>query len=218
MKSIFNLRNVLLAILSLIVIVIFSMWLVNKYNNEKMYEEGIAQIFDESMEASYPLLAQAANVYYDRYKQLEMNAKQANEMSRNIKEFQEEFVRLNRKSSILQSKKFDDDYSLFITSLAGGRLYNGSKLRKKASQAFLKIEWSRNALKNWDEMEPDSIVKICHKVQVALSTAILDLDEYRKPSQDINAWRYIGPEDSYELHQKYYARKNWPFTIFKSKK
>lgn len=213
MKFYRTLRFKVLIIIVLIGIVLFSLWKINNYQNEKMFEEGMAEIFDESLIASYPLIIKHASILQNRVKQFEVNAKEASMRSSNINEFQEMFVFLNRKYNNSNNDYWEREYTLFNVSIPGNRVHNGTKLRKKASQAIDRIEWSNYALRKWEELDPDSFINLCHKIQVELSIAIRDLDDYRKPYQDINAWRNIGPENSYELHQKYYSRKNWPFTF-----
>ena len=83
-----------LAILAL-GIVLFALWDINRYINEKMLEEGYAEIFDDSMEASYPLLVNSANAFYVRANVFEQNAIEAKRYSRNKEEFDEIFTQLN---------------------------------------------------------------------------------------------------------------------------
>ena len=213
MRALSRLEKAAMIIIIIVASVCFLMWSINNHCNEKIFEEKYAEIFDESLQASYPLLVQASTAFYEKSKQFEFNAIEASRYSRNTDEFQEYFVQLNRKCQNSQRDYWEKEYSLFIVSLPGGRLFRGSDLRKKQSIAFRKIEWSRLMLNHWDKMDPDSLIKICHKVQVALSEAIQDIDDYRTPHQDINAWRNIGPEELYEINQEYKQRKNWPFTF-----
>lgn len=221
MKVIPQKTKIYIIIVVVVTITLFTMWVINRHNNEKMYQEGIAEMFDESMESSYPLLINSAMAFYTRASLFEYNAKEANMYARDIEEFQEIFAQLNRPYSNSpdgqQVNYWIMQYEWFIPSIPYGRLSSGSDLRDKESRAFRKIEYARQSLNNWSEYEPDSLIHICQDVKVALSEAMRDIEKYRKPYQDINAWRNIGHEKSITLHQKYYSRKNWPFTFLNKK-
>ena len=86
-------KIIVLAILALGV-VLFSLWGINKYINEKMFEKGYAEIFDECMSASYPLLVNSANAFYVRANVFEQNAMEAIVPPK--------FLELNRKKNLMK--------------------------------------------------------------------------------------------------------------------
>lgn len=220
MKRISKTTKIGTGVVMIVAISLFLMWAINRHNNEEMLNEGIAEMFDESMEASYPLLINSANAFYYRASKYEYNAQEAIRYAKNLDEFQEVFTQLNRQSSnSLESQQegyWSMQYEWFIPSIPYGRLCYGSELRDKESRAFRKIEYARQSLRNWSNYEPDSLIHVCQDVKVALSEAMRDLEKYRRPYQDINAWRNIGPENSTALYERYNAQKNWPFTFLKN--
>ena len=209
-------KIIVLAILALGV-VLYSLWGINKYINEKMFEKGYAEIFDECMSASYPLLVNSANAFYVRANVFEQNAMEAMRYSRDKEEFDEIFTQLNSQFNNTrggqQVSYWTMQYDFFITSVAFQYICYGSKLRDTESRAFRKIEYSRQTLKNWENFEPDSLIKECQDIKVVLSEAVRDLDNYRTTIHDVNSWRYIGNEKYFILHKKYKSRENWPFSI-----
>ena len=212
-------RPYLICIIAVLAIIagVIAIWSINNYQNEKWYKEEYAKIFDESMEASYPLLANSANALYMKASVFERNAIEANRYARNTDEFKEIFTQLNRQFSNTndgqQLSYWLMQYDWFIPSLPCGRIFNGSELRIKESRAVMRIEYSRQSLKKWEDFEPDSLIRECQDIKVILNEAIRDLDKYRSFNQDVNAWRNIGPEDCLNLYDKYKSRKNWPFTF-----
>lgn len=202
-------------ILIVIIVTSFSLWGINKYQNEKWYEEEYAKIFDESMTASYPLLMNVANAFAVQATFLRENAIYAQRHSHNKEEFAEIFTQINRQRNNTQEDDWRSywttQYSHFRTSIPYGRLSNGSKLRETESRAFSKIEYTQHVFFNWYEYDPDSLIVAYQNIKILLNEAIRDLDKYRHSNQDVNAWRNIGPEDSYILYEKYTSRKNWPF-------
>lgn len=86
----------LIIVVPLGVIILLAMWAINKYQNDRMLDEGYTELFDESMNASYPLIVSYANSLYERAYMFERNAEQASEYSKDIDEFQEILVKLNR--------------------------------------------------------------------------------------------------------------------------
>ena len=195
------------------------LWVINKYRNEKFLDEGEAILFDECMYASYPLIANYSNVLYEQASIFEYNAQQASAMSRDLDEFQENLINLNR--PYINSRRYwfavSMEYRMFITSVPYSYLCINPKLRKKESAAFGKTIYSENTLKKWDEMEPDSLIHACQEIKVCLSEALRDLDRYRKPNQEITAWREISPNQGRDLYKKYNERKNWPFSFLNKK-
>lgn len=196
------------------------MWGVNKYKNEKMYEEGIAQLFDESMTASYPLLITSANTLFMQASLFENIAYEAQKYSANQGEFQDVFTQINNQFintpdgrqlyvNLMQ-------YESFIPSVAYGQLSVGSKLRDKESRAFRKIEYARQSLRNWETFKPDSLIAMTRDVRTSLSEAMRDIDRYRNPYQDADAWRNINANKSCRLHEQYNANRNWPFSLINS--
>ena len=200
-----------------VIAILFVLWGINNYQNEKWYKEEYAKIFDESMEAFYPLIVNSANSLYLKASVFEHNAMEANRYARNKDDFDEIFTQLNRQFSNTQEGQQMGywllQYDWFIPSLPCGRIFNGSELRDKESRAVRKIEYSRRTLNKWDDFEPDSLIKECQDIKVILNEAVRDLDRYRTLNKEINAWRNIGPENSMELYNKYKSRKNWPFTF-----
>lgn len=203
------------SILTIVIVALFAMWAINKYQNDKLLNDGEAQLFDKCMEASYPLLSNYSNVLYEKASMFEQNAQQASAYSRDMDEFQEILVNLNR--PYINSRKdwfaIEMEYRMFITSVPYGYLCIYPKYRKNEACAFGKILYAENKLKRWDEMEPDSLIRACKEIKVDLSEAIRDLDKYRKPYQEITAWREISPNDVADFYKEYNERKNWPFTF-----
>lgn len=193
--------------------------LIVRNNAEKKFEEGWAELFDESMKASFPLLKAEAEILYTRASQFEKNAEIADRYSQNFEEYKEIFTQLNREASNTTDDKYAN-YLLhiynnyFISSIPYGRLTCGSKLRKEETKAFWKIESTRQGLADWEEYKPQEFIKYCQNVKVKLMEALRDLYKYKYKSNyyDENSWSNIGPQDSYNLHQEYYKKKNWPFT------
>lgn len=200
-----------------IVVLLLALWAVNNYQNEKKINEEYAEIFDRSMAASYLLLINYADILYEKATIFENNARRANSITNTKNEFQEIYTNLNRRyfesQTIHRYEYWDRQYNLFISSIPYGRLCNGSELREQESKAFYKIENSRQILSRWYELTPNEFIQMCQEIKVKLNEAKRDLEKYRNFNKGINEWKNIGPEDSYELHQKYNARKNWPFNL-----
>lgn len=217
MKAISKSTKIILALVLTVAVALFTMWAVNKHQNEKMYEEGIAKLFDESMEASYPLLKNTCQMFYMRAILYEKNAKIALSCTFSDEEFKEAFIYLNRLD--FQSSDYEIIlkgevlYYNYLSSVPYDRLFAGSELREKESNAFRKIEIARQSLNNCVDIAPDSIIRMCNNVKEMVYSAFRDVERYSKPYQDINAWRDIKPDDMIELQRKHEARKNWPFTF-----
>ena len=134
-------KKIIAGVIILPIVVLFAMWFVNKQQNERQYAEELAVRFDETMKASYPMLAITTTALYRRADIWEQNATEA--YKNYSREYKEAFQYLNGQTfNTYQGAYIIRDikvYSFFLSSVGFNYLLYGGDLRKKESQAFGKI-------------------------------------------------------------------------------
>lgn len=71
-------KKIIIGIIALSIVILFMMWFVNKQQNESQYAADLAVRFDETMKASYQMLAITTTALYIRADMWEQNATEAN--------------------------------------------------------------------------------------------------------------------------------------------
>lgn len=213
-------KKIIAGVIILPIVVLFTMWFVNKQQNERQYAEDLAVRFDETMKASYPMLAITTTALYRRADIWEQNATEA--YKNYPREYKEAFQYLNGQSfNTYQGAYIMRDievYHFFLSSVGFNYLYYGGDLRKKESQAFGKILYAYQNPKDPLEMEYEELIESIHKVKDALSESTAELAKYKAGCGEYNDWRNVNPMNYQHIHKRYNSKKNWPFTFLNSKK
>lgn len=210
-------KIIIATIIALPVILLFSMWFVNKLQNEKHYAEDLAVRFDDAMKASYRMLAVTNSALYRKVEFLEQNATEA------FKYYPSEYIKafqyLNEEGVFTNDRLYIRDYMFSLPCYAGWTLRNGSgKLREKESRAVRQIEYARQTLNNPYDMEYVELVECLHDVKKALSESSIELAKYQIECGDFYEWRNFDDLKYRKIFQRYESRKNWPFTFLNRKK
>jgi len=211
-------RIVIAFVLFAAFLILFLMWFINKQQNEKQYNEDLANRFDQGMLISAPLLSNVADAMILNIQQLEKNATIANHLGQ-YNDFHDSFIELNQQSLGTPESRFISSYQaqfrMFITSRTYGFLAHGGKLREKESQAFMQLvyEISEFIDEDWDY---DSLMIVLGQRKEKVLEAQKMISAYPNTG-DIDAWRF--PEfDDHQIFTRYYSRKNWPFTFLNKKR
>ena len=202
-------------IIALPVIVLFSMWFVNKLQNEKQYAEDLAVQYDETMKVTYRMLTVTTSALYRKAEILEQNATKAYknypfDYLEAFKYLNEQSFKTNNGACIIQDIEY---YYWSRVSLAVGILQCGGNLRKKESQAVLKIEFAYQDLYNPYDMNYAELIDCLHNVKKSLSESLAELAKYQANSVGFDDWRFIDDWKYRDIFQRYESRKNWPFTF-----
>jgi len=213
-------KKIIAGVIILPFVVLFAMWFVNKQQNERQYAEDLAVRFDETMKASYPMLAITTTALYRRADIWEQNATEA--YKNYPREYKEALQYLNSQTfNTYQGAYIIRDikvYSFFLSSVGFNYLLYGGDLRKKESQAFGKILYAYQNPKDPLEMEYEELIESLHKVKDALSESIAELAKYKASCGEYDDWRNVNPMKYQHIHERYNSKKNWPFTFLNSKK
>jgi hypothetical protein len=213
-------KKIIAGVIILPFVVLFAMWFVNKQQNERQYAEDLAVRFDETMKASYPMLAITTTALYRRADIWEQNATEA--YKNYPREYKEALQYLNGQTfNTYQGAYIIRDikvYSFFLSSVGFNYLLYGGDLRKKESQAFGKILYAYQNPKDPLEMEYEELIESLHKVKDALSESIAELVKYKASCGEYDDWRNVNPMKYQHIHERYNSKKNWPFTFLNSKK
>ena len=213
-------KKIIAGVIILPFVVLFAMWFVNKQQNERQYAEDLAVRFDETMKASYPMLAITTTALYRRADIWEQNATEA--YKNYPREYKEALQYLNGQTfNTYQGAYIIRDikvYSFFLSSVGFNYLLYGGDLRKKESQAFGKILYAYQNPKDPLEMEYEELIESLHKVKDALSESTAELAKYKTGCGEYDDWRHVNPTKYQHIHERYSSRKNWPFTFLNSKK
>lgn len=230
MKVTSKIAKIFFASVFIIALALFLIWEINREQNKKILAEANAIYFDECMEASYPVLTNVALALYYQAGIYENNAKEAKRYCYNYDTFVEKFTELNNQylnHTDIGTFIFiwNEQYEQLWVSWTSTYLVAGSELREQESKAIVKIEGSRQRLRKLEDLNsrsditPDSIITECLEIKVAVSEAKRDIEKYRLPYQNADAWRKeVKPQKSKVLYEKYEARKNWPFTFLNKTK
>lgn len=214
-----NKKNILTTSVILPFIVLFLMWFTNKQQNDRQYAEDLAVRFDETMRASYPMLAVTTTALYRRADMWEQNATEAYENYPH--EYKEAFKYLNSQSFNTYQGQFIirdiEVYHFFLSSVGFDYLYHGGDLRKKESQAFAKILYAYQNPHDPLEMEYEELIDMLHEVKEALSESIKGLGKYKAECGDYDDWQNVDPMKYRHIHERYNSQKNWPFTFLNGK-
>ncbi len=214
-------RNLLIgfAIITIVSTILFVLWSINNYQNEKQLNEDLAVRFDESMEATYPFLLKVSDALYMRTNMLENNATVA--INTPYDDYKETFRQLNSQYMDTENGHFMINWIMafdaFYSSAVCGYLEGGGELRKKESKAFRKLLYAKENPSGALEMEYDSLIAECNKVKVALAESMRDLAKYNKPGTPLDASKDIDPSNYSYIFKRYYQRKNWPFNFRKNR-
>ena len=213
-------KKIIAGVIILPFVVLFAMWFVNKQQNERQYAEDLAVRFDETMKASYPMLAITTTALYRRADIWEQNATEA--YKNYPREYKEALQYLNGQTfNTYQGAYIIRDikvYSFFLSSVGFNYLLYGGDLRKKESQAFGKILYAYQNPKDPLEMEYEELIESLHKVKDALSESTAELAKYKTGCGEYDDWRHVNPTKYQHIHERYNSKKNWPFTFLNSKK
>lgn len=212
-------KGYIIGLILLPVIVLFTMWYVNKQLNEKQYAEDLAARFDDAMNASYPMLAVTNAAIYWRADMWEKNATDAYKYY--PRDYQEAFQQMNIQTfnterGIAVTRDILN-YNFFIGSGAYGVLERGGDLRKEEVKAFRKLFYAYKHPDNPLEMEYEELINEIHEAKKALSESSEMLSKYKNESSNIDSWRYFEPIKYKDIHKRYNSRKNWPFNFIMNK-
>lgn len=188
-------KKIIIGIIALSIVILFMMWFVNKQQNESQYAADLAVRFDETMKASYQMLAITTTALYRRADMWEQNATEA---YRNYPhEYKEAFQYLNIQASrtYQNSRALMDieTYRFFLTSASFDHLYHGGDMREKECQAFCKILFAYQNPRDPLEMEYEDLISTIHEAKEALSESIEVLSKYKADCGELNDWRHVSP-------------------------
>ena len=211
-----NKRIRVLFIILLPILVLFLMWSVNKYQNEKQLAEDLAKRFDTTMKCSYQMLLVTLTALYNIAEVYEINAQKAYNYSPT--DYKEVFRQLNIDYLNNESGKINTEklymYYCFRSSLAYGHLIHGGKYREEEVKAFNKIEYVYQELEFQPNMEYEELILNLHRTKILLNESLETIKKYKNNDYNYNSWRF--PEtSSKDIFGRYHSRENWPFNIFR---
>lgn len=203
--------------ISLPIISLFTMWVINKYINEKTFNEQKAELYDKYMNSSYYYLNDMQNATSVLLDYTKTKADRAYSLNKN--NFNSEFFK-----QFFDSLKYDDnawkamnvfeelDFESFIGSPVFRYLMDGSKYRKKEAEAVYTIS---NAYLTFQYMLHHNYEDINDEVEIIdkeFKESRETLHKYDKTAnKDRFAWQNIDTIEQVNILQRYNERKNWPF-------
>lgn len=222
-------RYRIIAILSVsTAILLFALWSINNYINEKIFNEDKAALYDECICASYRFLSNIQDcllVIIDTYEEAAYQAHDINSLD--IEENFENcfFNILDNSVKARNAWKTLDNNGLFRMSAVSNYLEDGGKLREKESMAYRKYlavwyeltSFHRSVFSDFEKYEDirDRLALLKHILIESLPN-MKSSNLYL--SDDYYAWQKIEPINKLYIWKKHNDRKNWPFTFLNNKK
>ena len=209
-----NRRQKYILIIGLPIVVLFSMWAINTYINEKRFDNDKAALFDECMESSYLLIKEAQKsilVLIDFYEDLAYKTKEQNPY-----DFKVQFIKnidegFKENPSVSNAFLFLNYNNLFLPSAVCHYLEDGGKQRAKYSQAiYVAVRlWVR--YDDFPDKDYDELLETLRDDKKDLLNSMAVLSEYKvKPNMNMYAFREIEPLSKLYIWERHNERKNWP--------
>lgn len=208
----------IIAVVSVMLILLIGVWAINNYINEKRLNEDKAELFDESLYASYAYLIDTNNSLFtllNIYEEVALTAKEdtQQDFQESVKKFF--FAALDNNPLYLKAYMKVDDNSLFLSTAVSNYLSDGGKLREKESDAY------KHFAAVWAELSSEirfedyeSLMNRINLFRGVLAESLPNMKtQLQSYSNDKDAWCRIKPMDKLYIWQRYNERKNWPFTF-----
>lgn len=195
--------------------ILFSIWAINTYLNEKQFNEEKADLFDECLDSSYLLLKEVHNsllLIIDFYENnsYTVYAQDPYNFKESFMEYCNEGYMKN--PSARKAYIFLEHNSLFIGSAVFLYLTDGGKKREKYSQAIAYTASLWLELTNIPDKEYDELIEYLHDKRNLLLNIMATLSECKvNPKPDIYAFKEIEPLSKLYIWERHNERENWPF-------
>lgn len=200
--------------MAMIVVIVGTLWAVNKYINDKEFNEALAEDYDEKMMDAYPFVKTLADATYVQASMLENNALAANNVC-SQQDYHDVLSALISQFYQTQQGRWVgltlSQYDLFVSSYIYGIIGNTSiESRKSEVKAVWGLYYAYKNLKYPMEISCDSLLKVCDVSKKTIIENVGVLKKYERTDVALDSWRFPDTGKSMEIHRKYNERRNWP--------